>query len=161
MWGQSWAGLFIFSPGENLKNQKTCVSSSGNTATGKYINLSCPCTSLTKTTPAPLFPWLRDAPAQWEECGITPGRAQHPPGMAVRVLRRQIHEEPDPGCAGTHEPHQVKSAHCIYPNFGDSFAFALPLLFAPSQLVFQDWQGLGGPRGKLGCSHTSGPPALM
>lgn len=107
------------------------------------------------------FPGLRDAPAQWEECRVTPGRAQHPPGLAVRVLRRQTHEEPEPGCAGKHEPRQVKSARCIYCSFGDSFAFALPLSFAPSQLVFQDWQGLGGPRGKLGCSHTADPPAFM
>lgn len=55
--------VYFFSPGDNLKNQKTCVSSAGNTATGKYINLSYPCIPLTKTIPALSFPRAQGCPS--------------------------------------------------------------------------------------------------
>lgn len=79
MWGQSWSGFFS-PPGETLKNQKTCVSSSANTARGKYINLSCLCNSLTETTPALLLP-------QAQGCPSSGGKSVGPPQNGLSTLK--------------------------------------------------------------------------
>lgn len=84
-------------------------------------------------SPDPEMPQLR-----WEECGVTPGRAQHP--LKVTNARGT---QPWMGREARATPSEICMLHS--PQLWRSLCFfELPLLSAPSQLVFQDWQGLGG-----------------
>lgn len=108
--------------------------------------------SSSAASPGSGMPQLR-----WKECGATPEWAQHP----KRVLRRQTQEESSPRCAGKQEPEQLKSTCCIYCNAADPFAFELPVLFAPSQLVFQDWQEHGDAHTHQSCQRLWKTELLM
>ena len=104
-----WAKLvkFIVFSGENFRKRKTSVSSSGNTTTSKYTGLSCPHTSLIKTTSARPFLQAQGSPSYTslsspggcsrKGAGSPLGRDQHHllllTGLAARVLQKQTQRD--------------------------------------------------------------------